>query len=1268
MEKIKFISFLLILVILTTISYIFIQPKWVAYRKAENYLEEKRYEKALNYYVKAIKKGIDPDLITKNLHRTALIVGDYPKVIKAYEDLIKKHPDDEDLIVGLGTFYIYQNEVDKAIKLYEEALLNTTDYKIKFALAKAYLLEEKYSESIRLYKEIFASKDFDIEFDLYMLVEYARTLVANKDFEMAEKIYLKIIHYRKEVRFQIELANVYLQQKKFKSALAILKKVSIRKLDDHSKLFLADLYAYSQKYEEAKKIYENYLRKYPDDNNAKLKYSKMLIWSRNPKKAIEILSEMKSVYINNNKALLALARAYYSNREYDQAIEIYKHIIHRQKKKDYKVILELGDIYILDKKIQMAIKTYKLANRVKPNNYVVLKKLAIAYFKNSEDHKSLQIFTKLYEKNNQDVENGLGIVRIYLRKEKFEKAESFFGELLVKFPHNLNVCLEYANYQALIGHALKSKNIFLKLLKQTNFREDIYVAFADSLSASKDFYFAENIYKEVLQEKDDNPSVKAKLAYVYASSERYEEAKKIYKMMIFNEEETDYAYMMLARVHMLTKEYEKAYFYAKKSYQLKPILYTSFLIAEILYNLAKYDEALDLFIKIDKTDENAFESKLFIAKCFQKLNQNKIALVTLNKILNKEQNPEASFRILEINGKIKNYENFLKETISPIYLKRYAELYSERGYFDIAIKFYKKALILDPSYFYAEYGIAQMNAVSHNYDIALNQFEKLSKKYVDNYIIMLSIARIYAWENDFEKAFIQYEKMLEFSKNDPVIIKEMAEAASWVKKTFISDEIYSSLLIPAVDDQLLNMVLKNFSKLEDKNLVEDLLMRKDKTIYCNYEKVQAKLKEKKYRISKKAEKELEKILIELSAIYEIQKSVYLEKESKWTYYQKRFTATYDYLEELVAMHPYNQEALFDLAQVQCILGLCCQSRRTYEDLLQLEPLHKRAEIALKRNKIIFNPFLELKHKYYREEGRGDIDRIIQNKTDFDIGIPIRCNHKLIFSANRWSDEPTYTSNSQILNKNKLEGSVYPSYGYTIEYDGVISKYIKMRANFIQKFYLDDFKNTNEGLLNFSFNLNGYVDLAAGFDQANKLDNIFSLRQRIQTKTYWMSATSILKTRMELKADVRSDNYSDNNSIDRGRLDFEYTLTSYPKVFKIGFYGEYRDTRKLNIFVYQGPFLVNIIHPYWTPRNYNSFRASIEWYHNISNPHICSNQNHYYSLKLLSGSDTEKNPTITFEGEWYYGIGDNLTFNIRGNVHRSKIWNSESIWGEIKYQF
>ncbi|NGX56499.1 MAG: Beta-barrel assembly-enhancing protease [Candidatus Anoxychlamydiales bacterium] len=1265
MKKKNIIRIFILNIIITSLLYFIIENKWVVYRQAENAFIKKDYCLARSLYVKSLEKGLNPNYINKKIIDISNILGDYLTVEEEYKKILSENNYQLKLIISLANFYIGINQDEKALLLYKNEIDKDKDNLIlKIKYAKVLSRNGYYDKAASLYEIVLENLKEDTRNvkKIDVMIFAAREYEYDKNFKDSKRVYLEILEKESKPSIQIELVNVYLQEKKYKDALDLLKKIHFSKIDDHTKLMLVNFYLYFDELNQAKIIYEKYLNHL--NMHSRNIDEKVNLYISNNQNQNKLKDTFNTVFSSSDQVLLDLAKRYVKNKMDAEAIEVYEYLDKRDRKLNIELFKELALAYRYLKKYDKAIKLYEMLVQIKPS-YQVKKMLALSKSANGDNKEALEMLLNLQALDNKDIVVLLEIARLYVRENNNIKAKELFDELLSSYPCNLNIKLEYANFEAIIGHPNTSKDLFLSLLYQTNFREDIFFRFATSLMASANFYKAEDIYLYLQNKEPDNANINLKLSFLLASQERYEEAKEILQKLIFEKKEIDASYRMLSDISLMQNDINQTLYFAKKAYEIDDNLENSLIYFKCLCINNELNLAIELFAKLEKQDKYKKICLFYIANFYANNNKKELAKDYYLQILKVDPNfIEAKFNLLKIENKLSDYENLLNEADNTIDLEKYGTLYSNLGHFKIAIKFYQKALQIDPNCFFAKLSLSQALASNQQYFRSLDILNSMNYNYFPNYKISLWIARVLSWAKYYDSSIFEYKNLLSFRKDDPVIIREMARVASWAKDTPLAEKIYAKELCPTISKILLENVIKS-EEIENQKLLYDLFLLKEGG-YVSYEVIKNNIDN--YNLSKTEKTTLNEILINLSAKYEIQKSITLEKKAKKAFYEEKYLLSAQTYEELIKMHPYNLEALFDVAQNYCAMNLCNPSKKAYLKLLKFDSTHNLAKLAYDRVKIEAHPFLKLNYNYFQEEGRGDLDRIIQHRLDFLIGVPIKCSHILKASVSGYNDEPTFEKNTQIKNVDQLENIKYPSIGYNIYYDGILSPYIRTNAFFSQKFYLKKFRKTIEGGLNLNFNLQDFIKLNLSFNKKNKLDNIFSLQQRIQKSTWMLESISSIKRKIDIEAAIRYQNFSDNNNIQFLNIEVGYRLTSHPTMLKFNFLGEYRNSKKLNRFIFDGSDLINIIHPYWTPHNYNAYRVQLEWFHDIASPQICTNQKRYYDLKLFYGNDTEKNPTVRFDADVNIGFLNHYMFSLNGYIHRSKLWDAVGINAIFKYQF
>jgi len=391
--------------------------------------------------------------------------------------------------------------------------------------------------------------------------------------------------------------------------------------------------------------------------------------------------------------------------------------------------------------------------------------------------------------------------------------------------------------------------------------------------------------------------------------------------------------------------------------------------------------------------------------------------------------------------------------------------------------------------------------------------------------------------------------------------------------------------------------------------------------------------------------------------YQIQKSGFLESQAKWLAWNRRFARSAEDYRELIEFEPGNQEALFDYAQVLCAVGLCDEEAKAYEQVLKIDPLNNRAGLALERQRTRSHPAVSAGYSYWEESGYGDLSQMRRHHTELAADIPLHCRYHLQFAAHRWLEEPIGFSDS------------FQSYGHTISFSGVLNAYFSAAAAWTRHYYEDgELEDQNTGFAQLAINLKDYAKLELGYDRTSQYVNEFAVLQGIQADAWWLSLSSYVTRRLELRLGARYLEYTDDNDAQVYSLGAGYAFTDHPRILKLNLLGEYRDTRETNVFHYDGTELVDITHPYWAPQSYFAGVVGLEWYHDLSRFLFCGSELHYYDLRLSTGTASDDNALIAVQAEWHYEFANHWTVQLKGLLHRSRQWDANGFWGTLQYRF
>lgn len=224
------------------------------------------------------------------------------------------------------------------------------------------------------------------------------------------------------------------------------------------------------------------------------------------------------------------------------------------------------------------------------------------------------------------------------------------------------------------------------------------------------------------------------------------------------------------------------------------------------------------------------------------------------------------------------------------------------------------------------------------------------------------------------------------------------------------------------------------------------------------------------------------------------------------------------------------------------------------------------------------------------------------------------------------------------------------------------------ASATRKNYFQKFPSRYTGLATLWFDLYDYANLGIGFERRNEIYNYFTLKQGIQAKLYWVSLTANTHS-WAAAATYNHFDYNDSNTLEHVNLLVSYAFTEDPQIFRVILNGNYRNAAHLTeIIISPTGELTNIIHPYWTPRNYYSGSLSFQFRYNYAWFTSCESPQQYVDLKLTGETDTAQNPSFQLAINWKHEFMRYWGFEIKGLYHRSKLWNADGIWEQVYYRF
>lgn len=1036
---------------------------------------------------------------------------------------------------------------------------------------------------------------------------------------------------------------------------------------DHrdARLELAEIYLRRQMYHEAEQEVQKVLSMFPADRRAKLTAGRIHLRRGEYETAVVLFEQLREASPADGDIHLELARAYAWSGHREQAVTAYRQALAMGAHTDEDFNGEFGDALLAVGRREEALEQYRAALHKAPGSYKARKRLALALSWTGRDGEALVLLEDLFSTHREDAEIVVEMARIYIRNKQRGKALALLKTISTKPPADTAVMLAVADLEAAVGHAKKCRDLYSKVLSTIKPDDRLYLRYADRLLIWGDFYGAERIYKNHLKKWPEDGEVALKLAEVMVATDRYEEAEGIYRWLILKDRDVNRSLLGLASSKLREKDFDETIAYTNRLLAIAPNERRGLeILGDALFAKGKYEKALKAYQDLLREVPDAVPILLKLGKTYRRLGNEEKAREAFDTAFKKDpQGVETRFHRYDLAKGIS--DEFLKDIISseqeaPDRLTAWARLFSENGQKEAALRCYRAALETDPEYFEAQIGLAETLAIYHQYVPAIDLYRHLAFEFPESSKILIGQARVLGWSRDYENSLALYEKLHHLNPADPLVQREKARVAGWANRREKAAALYEKMMTPPVDGRLLAS-LKAIDGPHGETSLSAALSLLEKTVgegsvYQGYEAF-AKEVEAAHEDHFPGKAQVTSILMELFPAYRIQKGADLEKRAKEAAWNRRYTQALAAYEELIRFNPGNEEALFDYGQIQCQLGLCDREKATYLKLLAFDPLHSLARQALDRQQMREKLSAEFRQSYWREDGRGDLARIKRHRSDISLQVPFLCSNTLHISGHRWIEEPEFTNQS------------YDADGFTVAFDGIVNPYLKGEAGWTHKVYKDDrFRDCDTGYAHLWVNVKDHFTLGAGFDRTNEIYNYFGLKQGIQADTWWFSTSAEPTRKLEIKGIFRYLDYNDSNNGQYHSLSIGYTLTDHPSIFKLIFSGDFRNTRHESTSSYASGKLVDITHPYWTPKNYFGGSVILEWYHDLSKLFFCGSEKHFYDLRASIGTDSYGNNAFRFEGEWLYEFYYRWTVGVSALIHRSREWVAEGLMGQIRYRF
>lgn len=455
----------------------------------------------------------------------------------------------------------------------------------------------------------------------------------------------------------------------------------------------------------------------------------------------------------------------------------------------------------------------------------------------------------------------------------------------------------------------------------------------------------------------------------------------------------------------------------------------------------------------------------------------------------------------------------------------------------------------------------------------------------------LGLARAHAIKREFQLAIEEYENVLEQDSGYDYVAREFARTLFWDQRYDQSFATYERLIAQLPNDR---MAVDFFD-----HAVSGVGSR---------------------------------ALFDFEADAEFAESVRLELQAKRNMAWRPMVAE-DALEKLIVREPANQEALFDLAQLEHRRGMTNEAIRHYEELIRVAGGHQEASVAMAGAQRQLLPHFDLTSHNEQRNGRDGLAFMDESSVLTDVGFNMGNRDDVVgFGLGRRTYAPGNGKNHLSANVVRLFGSKL--LGKNTVLDGVVEFPSYDQENLLQErlYYNAGIRHVSSSQMTVKLRL---------FSEPI-VENSETLARDIHRVGGRFGAEMPLSDRLDLGASGMIASYSDDNSRVEGNIFVAYEFTAAPREFRVLVKADLLDNSEESV----APVDPTNFHadevPYFSPKGYAVYSAQADWKHQLGEDWFTGADDMYYKVSARFAVDSE---SVGY-GEYNMGAGYDITKSLR----------------------
>ncbi|MFH1395242.1 MAG: tetratricopeptide repeat protein [Candidatus Omnitrophota bacterium] len=433
-------------------------------------------------------------------------------------------------------------DYEKAIELYREILKdNPADIKTRTSLADVLSWNKEYDNSIDEYKKVLESDPGD----LFALKKLAEVYSWKKDYLNAEKIYKQIIEKNPDdTETYTALGEILVWQKRYEEANGYFMKALKGKEPIKAKLLYGRTLLYAGQFAPAEDVFNEILREYPKNNEAKMFLADTYAYSKRFKKAIILYREILTG--NDNPEIKEkLADVLSWDKQYNEAFVLYDEILAQK----YKIKVQVQKARVLgwDKQYGKSLKEYKNAVLRSDDESVELEMKAKKAIWSHRIETAINDYKKLVKMEPDNLEAAFDLSQVYSYQSMWPEARKEYRKILEESPSHFRAA------EGLKKTELMSKHLSWKMgykffeadspsrdmdIKENQLFNNITIPMADNVQLDIDYLLTGRVFRDF----HDLLENKGRFKIVYKNMPGFS-ASGYYGLLHYNKDVEEYTHI-----------------------------------------------------------------------------------------------------------------------------------------------------------------------------------------------------------------------------------------------------------------------------------------------------------------------------------------------------------------------------------------------------------------------------------------------------------------------------------------------------------------------------------------------------------------------------------------------------------------------------------------------------------------------------------------------------------------------------------------------------